>query len=308
MESVSTRIYNLSRQYNIELPFYKHCLIKRDKLNFTYDNIQSISIPILNNCNLFCAYCDNFIPLRKEIWYEESDNFERNISQLKNICDKIKFIFIIGGEPFLHPNIVELCTILRKYYSDITIGIHTNGFPLLDIINDKILYNLSKLNIAIHVSVYPIMSKEKQKIIRKRCAKYNIICHFIIKNVFIFAGLLDKKNNDTNYHGKCIYTGFDNTGKRLSYRCTQLNSNGDLYFCALPANIHRLNEYFNLNYEVIENKDYVNIYKIKTEKEIIQLYNNDIDFCKYCGNNNKEVKPWRRSKKDISEWVTKIEK
>lgn len=303
MKNINAKLYHLSKRYNIDLPFYKHFFISKNELKMKYDNIKSLSLTILNDCNLSCAYCDNFIPLRKKIFYETLDNFEKNLIQLKIFCNKIDFIFLVGGEPFLHPNIEQICIILRKYYPDSILGIHTNGCLLTNTISDNILDILAQLNITLSISVYPILSNDDRKIIYNRCDKHNIICHFRNKDTFSFTGLSTKKNHINNYYNKCQYAGFDNKGQRVVYRCTQLNPNGDLYFCALPANIHRLNEYFSLNYEVIENEDYINIYRIKNKNEILKLYNNATPFCRYCNEINKETKPWITSEKKLSEWV-----
>ena len=82
----------------------------------------------------------------------------------------------------------------------------------------------------------------------------------------------------------------------------QLNDNGDLFSCIVPANIDIINEYFDCNFIPIEWEDYINIYKVDTVDEIIEMNNKKkIPFCEYCL--QKTIQRWGNSSKDEKEWI-----
>lgn len=54
-----------------------------------------------------------------------------------------------------------------------------------------------------------------------------------------------------------------------------------LYSCRVTSNIHILNEYFEKNFEINES-DFLDIFKIKDKKEILEFIKNKHEFCKYC--------------------------
>lgn len=82
---------------------------------------------ITSKCNLNCKHCYNSEKYNKnygsDLTYE---NCVKLISILKeNNC---KFISLLGGEPLLHPNIMEILKLCKK--NDIKVAITTNGLNL----------------------------------------------------------------------------------------------------------------------------------------------------------------------------------
>lgn len=300
------KIYNISQRCKLDIKFYKNFIINKNQLQQKYSDIQSIYFHIIDNCNLLCANCSNYAPLVRHSWRDNIDNFNKLIKQLKIICPDLTYLVIGGGEPFLHPDIIKFCGVLRKYYPSSRIIINTNGLLLCnsDNINDKILPDLSILNVAIGISVYPILHDSDKNVIEKRCKKYKVIYHFMPREHF-FNIQLDKEKVHNNSYRTCIWAGFDDFGNRKTFRCVQLSSNGNFYFCGITANIHLLNQYYNLKYELIENEDYINIYELKNNKELIEKYNNKIPFCSYCTprNTDTNIREWKLSEKQMSEWI-----
>jgi hypothetical protein len=248
--------------------------------------IASLDISVVKHCNLNCKGCDHFSPMADE-WYIDVGIFESNLKQLKKILkDKQLYeLNLMGGEPFLHKNIYELCKIAREIFNETKIVIVTNG----------IIYNKSKSvwdnlfsKLDIRVSVSDYSDKEKQ-----------------------FYKLNLSKNKQDGYAYKtCVnrctdYQVIRQKQKREMFSlvpCAQLNENGDLYSCIIPANIDILNKSFGCQFEVIEWKDFVNIYKVDSVDEIIKMNNKQkIPFCDYCL--SKTMQCWGISKKDESEWI-----
>jgi hypothetical protein len=54
----------------------------------------------------------------------------------------------------------------------------------------------------------------------------------------------------------------------------------------------------------VTEKDYINIYKVDTIKEIVSFLHNPVPFCRYCNLNDSTYGiEWEVSKKEISEWA-----
>lgn len=110
------------------------------------EQVLSGGIEITNFCNLNCIHCyvgdcDNPI-------FMEMEKIKYLIEQL--ILYKAEFIVISGGEPFSHPNILELIHLMGSVYSDIKFIIASNGTLLNDELIDVIKgYN----NIEIQISL-----------------------------------------------------------------------------------------------------------------------------------------------------------
>lgn len=73
-------------------------------------------------CNFRCSMCS--------IWKRKIDE-EMSIEELAVVVSKLKFIKylkITGGEPFLHPNIINLVKVIIKEINPFVLHITTNGF------------------------------------------------------------------------------------------------------------------------------------------------------------------------------------
>lgn len=75
-------------------------------------NLKSIYIEITNKCNLYCKHCYNASGIQNDM-YLDSHVIERIYQEFHN--QKIKHIALSGGEPFLHPDIINILTFSRKF-------------------------------------------------------------------------------------------------------------------------------------------------------------------------------------------------
>lgn len=107
--------------------------------------IGGIYIELLSNCNLRCKHCYNSSGERKHVL---------DFSTLENVANyvkdqNIKGVSLSGGEPFLHPNIIEIINLFISAKAQ-QISIVTNGTALseevlirLKDVFDKISFQIS---------------------------------------------------------------------------------------------------------------------------------------------------------------------
>jgi len=126
------------------------------------------NIVFTNVCNLKCPYC-----FAEDLRSEEKQ--EINQEQLINILDWLKptgsKVNIIGGEPTIHPDFINLTRIMLKY-SQITqenaVTLFTNGIKLGDlIVNNRGVFDNPKLFILLNYNNPSNMTKEQQKELAK---------------------------------------------------------------------------------------------------------------------------------------------
>ena len=116
---------------------------------------QMALIQITERCNLHCVHCCNFSSEKgRDISFKVFQ--EKLILQLKKF--HIVTVTLTGGEPFLHPQILEIVKILRK--ANLRVAICTNG-TLLTESQLKILKELG--NIHINVSLNGFSSESHGK-------------------------------------------------------------------------------------------------------------------------------------------------
>ncbi|GHU04502.1 hypothetical protein FACS1894147_09720 [Spirochaetia bacterium] len=250
-----------------------------------------IEVHIAEHCNLKCKYCSHFSPLADES-YLSPEEFEKDILQLSKITKNLQQIILLGGEPLLHPRIVDFITIAKKYFSNTGVMIITNGIPLLK--QSESFWECCKNNkVIISISYYPIKLNYDE--ISKMAAKYNVsIAYSLGREDGMIKLPLDLKGGK-NYKRNFKKCGFGGT-------CVTLRS-GKLFTCPTSAHIQFFNAYFDKNLEINE-ADYIDIYKVKDVNEIFKFLQQPVPFCRYC-NMDGQIRnlKWEVSKKEISEWT-----
>ena len=260
-------------------------------------DILKVEIHVTENCNLNCKCCEHFSPLAS-VANISADYFESNLRKLKSVIkeDRKLNLYILGGEPTLHPELAQLLSISRSVFSNISIHsirLVTNGI-LLNKKNDAFWKTVKEEEIIISVTEYPI--DVDYDYIWKKCEEYSIkyeIFHTEITKYMRFFPIDNKgQQNPNESFNLCP----------IAHRCCFLKDY-KIYTCPRIPNIHYLNEAFGFNMQV-SNNEYINLDSIQSEDEIWDFLNAPNDFCKYCDVKHTNMKiEWERSSKQIKEWI-----
>ncbi len=257
--------------------------------------LDYIDIDVVSHCNLKCKGCSHFSPIAAPA-YLDVNKYEQDINQLRKIVpeNKLGNIFLIGGEPLLHPEIIKFITISRKAYQKIPIIIITNGILLLKQ-PDSFWSACRTQDITVEITRYPItldfepiFAKAKQESVK-----------------LVFRG------RTKYYRKKQYYLPLDVKGERIaekSFRhcfmarhCFNL-SDGKVFPCSYIACVGRFNEHFDQNIPVVTG-DYADIYQCSSFEELAESLNGPYPMCRYCAVDKRTYgNEWDVSKKDIREW------
>lgn len=244
---------------------------------------------ILNNyCNLNCTECQAFCDTNNSIDFLSLIELKELIPLIKSNFSITKII-LLGGEPLLHPNIIEICNYLINEFKNIDIIIFTNGILAKDIVLKN--YSIFKnSNIIFEFSIYPIIN-----IINEIKNLEQLEIKTITRNIRpIFNKITFNKQGENNKDKFFLCGNNYNTPIEL------FMNHEKLFKCPLPAYWHLINL-------PITTDDYLNI-KNLNQKNIIKYFSNSLIACKYCGsctdekkleNNSEDFIFWHRQK-DIS--------
>lgn len=170
-----------------ELPPFKDMILDRVYLHIT------------SKCNQNCEYC--YRDLNKiQILSLTLENIEHIITQLASLCRGITII-LTGGEPTLHPNIVEICKMIKSF--GFYIEINTNGSLLPDY--PELLETVDIFNISLDGSKQEIHEALRGhgtyqrtlnaiSFLQKKKAFFTIVPTITSRNIDDMPGLLIKYN------------------------------------------------------------------------------------------------------------------
>lgn len=251
-------------------------------------------VDIVSHCNLNCKCCSQFSCIAEEE-YISTEVMERDFKRLGELfAGQCKRIYLIGGEPLLHPNLSVCMRIARTYFPKGEISVFTNGLLLLKQ-RDEFWQTCREQNISIIVTKYPVALNYEE--IMDRAQKEQVVFKFFTTS------------EDFKF---MINLGLDVDGtqdmEHSFFQCNEANNciklrDGKLYPCTRPAAIYRFNHYFGFDLEVCE-ADFIDIYEAVNKDEILKKMAEPIPFCRYCNVlKERNAMNWGKTEGKLEEWI-----
>jgi hypothetical protein len=225
--------------------------------------------------------------------FKDIEVFKRDLNRLGEVFSNIESLRLMGGEPLLHPELLDFVVHSRKVFPRSDISIISNGI-LLKSQNDKFWKVLSEQNILLLINSYPI--RLDTAYIKKKCAEFNVKYHLIINKDKIRKFRKTLNTNPVNEkNAKHIFKNC-----RIIFNAPFLDD-GYIYTCSRGALYKYFNKKFGDFIQTDDSKNRINI-KNTTGKEIIEFLKQPIPLCKQCLSAPPTFN-WGISKNGIEEWV-----
>lgn len=242
-----------------------------------------LEVNLADHCNLNCRCCDHFAPIADK-YCLPIEEFEKDMERLANLMDGHIGIFKIqGGEPTLHPRLIDFMRITREKFPKSTIFFFTNGILLNKLengVNGNLWQAIKDYDVTLMVTTYP--TKLNYKRIDELAKKYEVkYKRFVEIGVEASGQVGDLSLTKMSVHHPLKLDGSIEKYQYIS--CYQFNESitlrhGRIYTCPfIPYSVY-FNKYFNKNLK-ITNKDFIDIYEAKSFEEIAEFCTHRTDFC-----------------------------
>jgi organic radical activating enzyme len=222
-----TKYASYRRNINYEQLFLSKCFIRDDgRVNLTH-----VETDIVIGCNLRCCQCSHLSPYRKG--YVST---EKIVHWFETWSKKIRpyTLYIMGGEPFLHPDLAAVITETHRIWDSSALELVTNGL-LIPQASQNIFDALQKTKMKVIISDHSSTDTLNEKIVAARdCLEKNGIQYAVQPSNtkwYVHHEL------DENY----IPSSFQSIPKDAWSICMAKNcpslANNRLYKCAVLAGI-----------------------------------------------------------------------
>lgn len=203
----------------------------------------------------------------------------------------IGLLILIGGEPTLHPKLLEICRIAREIFpsNDVDIGVFTNGLNLAHIKENEAEYQ--KIGVGFSVCSYPGQTNmdEVQYIQDHQLGHYNNT------RIFMMQTIVDEEGNGSyidNFFNCC----------RHQIPCLTLKDY-KLYMCPFAAHVEH---YFKkCGKPAPEHEgDFIDIRSLGGDLDKLQEFcYTPKPICSYCYHGGEQTL-WHKSFRDLKEYNT----
>lgn len=255
------------------------------KIDGSKPHLTKIEFHIANNCNLNCNSCNHFCNIESENSFPIYENVKNDLMRLKELYWGIGTLYLVGGEPFLNPELPKYCNLVRELFPESDISVITNGILLCKDLANKTLESMEKNEIKLLISKYPINLKDiETKLKTFSNLKYSFTQEI---NNFTKKLTLNDKNNAKKSYKNCH-----------ERECHYLE-NGKIYGCTLFGRVKKLNDVFGTNYPDVG----IDIYKVKDGWELNDKIENVYPYCSYCSNTYEYTKWSCGGKADIMNYI-----
>lgn len=261
-------------------------------------SLSNLILPITSCCNLNCKGCTSFSPLCERTDENKSiyslSQISNDLKCLKDKGFKIREISVEGGEPLLHPDIIEIMKKIREIYPLSMLVIQTNGL-LLHKFSEEDLSALASSDCEIIIDNY--FPKVSFKKFRDSADKVNL--RYTINDCYSEKGYFFKHSHlpDSYSENSLEHIIFNYFNCEKSHSCITL-LNGKIFYCGPSCYIQYLNKKFNLNYPVND----IDIYQLSSE-DIAKKLSQPHEICGYCKSFEPTNKNWNLSERKLSEWT-----
>jgi hypothetical protein len=251
--------------------------------------LYHFDIHLTDHCNLNCKGCAHFSSLCKP-WFVDPTDFAEDMKVMSERV-RVQQIFLLGGEPLLHPEIVPLMKTARHCFPKTRICTATNGLLLMRM-SDEFWRTLVEERIVLVVDGYPI--DLPRAAIIARAAEFGVALEWTSESGRFFKVPLDLSGsqNPTMSYRRC--GGITNC---------PLYKHGRLYPCAYPPYIDAFREQFGIEELAEDEQDSISVSESSGE-QIVEFLKRPIPFCRYCDFDHFEEYDWGRSSRTIDEWTT----
>ena len=254
--------------------------------------LYHFEVHITDHCNLNCKGCAHFSNLCAPT-YADPAEFEKDMRAMAETFSAVRQIYLLGGEPLLHPDVTKFVRVAREVFPETRISLMTNA-TLVMRMDDEFWRALADTGIILLCDSYPIGLPVDE--INRRGKEQGVTVEWTVAREEFFKIPIDPAG------GHDPATSF---GLCRGYNNCPIVRDGKLYPCAYAAFADVFRERFGIEEGLeVTPTDYFDIRAPHDPDDAMEFLLRPIPWCANCDMEHMEFYEWGRSKKTIDEWTS----
>jgi len=252
--------------------------------------LHHLDVHITDHCNLNCRGCEHYSSISKPVFCDLSSTVS-DLERLAELFENIEQIYLLGGEPLLHPEVESFVRETRRIFPRTRLYLMTNGI-LVTRMSESLWNALHETGTTLLCDSYPInLPVEK---IDALGAEYDVTVEWMKPTEEFFKIPIDTQ-------GTC-------DPKKSFDRCRGLSNcaivrDGHLFTCAHIAYAHIPIEKFGLKGIDPAPEDSIDIHSDVTGDQVVDFLTHPVPWCSHCDFDSFSTYEWGRTSGDVGEWL-----
>ncbi len=243
---------------------------------------------VTDHCNLNCRGCTHFSNISPKR-FADLDEYRAQLDRLTSVFSDITEIFLLGGEPLLHPELASFITATRSAFPRSRINVMTNGV-LVPRMTEEFWAAMKATGAWLLCDDYPVGPSKQE--LDELAATHGVDIEWTDPREEFYKLPIDLTGSQDPAHSfrEC----------RGAMNCPVLKD-GRIYPCAYAAFIDIFQERYGI--EGIEAQEADSISIDEDPYTIMEFLLRPIPWCRHCDFGNREFYEWERSDRSMDEWL-----
>jgi len=253
--------------------------------------LYHFEVHITDHCNLNCRGCAHFSNLCPPT-FADLDAFEADMKHMSEHFSAVHQIYLLGGEPLLHPRVADFVRVGRRYFPDTNMYLMTNG-TLVTRMNDEFWSALHDTGVILLCDSYPIGLPVDE--INRLGVEHGVKVEWTEQREEFFKIPIDAAGGHDAAESFRACQGFNNC---------PIIKDGRIYPCAYIAFADVFRDKFDLDGLEVSDRDSISIGPETSDEAIMTFLTNPVPWCEHCDMHSREFYSWGRSKRSLDEWTS----
>ena len=240
---------------------------------------RSLEVHIVDHCNLRCDGCCSLSPFLPK-WYIRPEALRSDLALARRSLAPIWFK-LVGGEPLLHPELIQCLRIARDAHISEIVSVSTNGI-ILDRMPDEFWVLIDAMTISLYPQ--PSLPHATVALAKAKSLQYGVKLNWKRQDVFVDMdrdGPADDPRVTQTVWNECW----------LRHRCHML-SRGHFYACTRPAHFESyFRDALGFSRDGVELHDGPELVR---EIHEYLIRDEPLDACSRCRGGDADLKPHRQ--------------
>lgn len=252
--------------------------------------LYHLDIHVADHCNMRCRGCSHFSNIAEPA-LADPEEFSRDLHRLAEVFAGVREIYLLGGEPLLHPDVARFVRIAYECFPHAKTYLFTNSL-LVTRMPEEVWTALAETGVVLYCDRYPVEVDNDK--IAEMATERGVRLKWTQDRDRFFTIPIDLEGTRDAAESFAACSGVDN--------CVNLR-HGRLYPCARIAYIDIFRERYGIEGLQATDADSISIYGSETPWEIMDFLLSPVPWCRHCDQGSLHWYEWSKGEQSIGQWT-----